>query len=97
MDDRFNFILFSNALQENNDYNYIDDSYTAYVYDGQNFNNAINDVANTAVPDTIVEALYNASDHLPVYLNFIVSEPSVFSKAARINMDGYKKIGKFFI
>lgn len=70
MDDRFDFILLSHhMLADSAALTYVQDSYQAYGNDGQHFNKSINDTpANTAVPSDIADALYRASDHLPVIL-----------------------------
>lgn len=73
MDDRFDQILISNACDDQEGISYIPDSYTAFGNDGALYparlNNAINDPTNQAVPETTANALYYASDHLPVYLD----------------------------
>lgn len=66
VDDRFDFILLSQPLMER----YVVGSYTAFGNDGQHFNNSINaEPANTVVSQEVANALFNASDHLPVYLD----------------------------
>ncbi|MCI0516028.1 T9SS type A sorting domain-containing protein [candidate division KSB1 bacterium] len=72
LDDRFDFVLISNQLRANAVYRYLEQSYTAYGNDGQHFNKDINAGSNAAVPDSIATALYEASDHLPVYLDFTI-------------------------
>ena len=66
MDDRFDFILVSSSILDETDMNYLEDSYTPYGNDGDHFNQSINAGNNSAVPDEIADALYVASDHLPV-------------------------------
>jgi len=68
MDDRFDFILASSQITNTNNLNYVGDSYTPFGNDGQHFNQAINYGINSAVPDTIADALVVSSDHIPVYL-----------------------------
>jgi hypothetical protein len=46
-------------------------TYQAYGNDGNHFNDSINRLPNAAVPDSIANALHNASDHLPVTARFI--------------------------
>ena len=48
---------------------YIDDSYTAFGNDGNHFNDAINSGNNFSVSEQIADALHDASDHLPVYMD----------------------------
>ncbi len=76
MDDRFDFILVSEALMDTNGSYVIPSSYQAFGNDGQHFNRAINDGVNTAVPAEVADALMYASDHLPIVANFVLrSEP----------------------
>jgi endonuclease/exonuclease/phosphatase family metal-dependent hydrolase len=67
LDDRFDFILVSNSMLDN----IISSSYTEYGNDGQHFNQSINNGTNGAVSSNIADALYYASDHLPVYCDFV--------------------------
>jgi endonuclease/exonuclease/phosphatase family metal-dependent hydrolase len=73
MDDRFDFIFTSSEVLAESDCNYLDGSYTSYGNDGNHRNQSINAGNNSAVPDEIADALYVASDHLPVYLEVIFS------------------------
>ncbi len=66
MDDRFDFILANRAMLNHYDH----ESYTVYGNDGKHFNDSINQIPNGAVSDEIAQALYDGSDHLPVYADF---------------------------
>ncbi len=68
MDDRFDFALLSYNFQNLPGWQYVTDSYLAYGNDGNHLNLSINAGTNTAVPDSIADALYYGSDHLPVIL-----------------------------
>jgi hypothetical protein len=46
-------------------------TYRPYGNDGNHFNDSINHLPNAAVPDSIANALHNASDHLPVSARFV--------------------------
>ena len=71
MDDRFDWIFVSAAvLEDTYDMNYVDDTYLAFGNDGQHFNQAINNGTNSAVSQTMADALHEASDHLPVFASF---------------------------
>jgi hypothetical protein len=74
MDDRFDFMLFSDdILSGSNNISYMDNSITAFGNDGQHFNAALTDSpVNTSLPDSIIQALYYMSDHLPVFSKFII-------------------------
>lgn len=68
LDDRFDFIFFSEDLiNGNNNISYIPNSMKAIGNDGNHLNVAIIDEpANTSVPDSVLQALYYMTDHLPV-------------------------------
>jgi hypothetical protein len=69
LDDRFDFILCGDEVLDNTrGVKYIDGSYKALGNDANHFNKAIIDNSNTSVPGTVLSALYNMSDHLPVYM-----------------------------
>jgi endonuclease/exonuclease/phosphatase family metal-dependent hydrolase len=68
LDDRFDLILISYALDGANDLIYKQGSYFAYGNDGRHLNRAVNDGTNEAVNSEIANALYEASDHLPVVI-----------------------------
>ena len=70
MDDRFDWLLVSaQFLDESSVLKYIENSYVTYGNDGNHFNDAINSGSNSAVSNDIAEALHDASDHLPVYMD----------------------------
>jgi endonuclease/exonuclease/phosphatase family metal-dependent hydrolase len=68
LDDRFDFMLLSYTYQNSGGWDYVSGSYTEYGNDGNHLNQAINEGTNSAVPENIADALYYASDHLPVFL-----------------------------
>lgn len=67
LDDRFDMILYSKSISEPGGITYIPNSITEYGNDGNHYNDSINQRPNTAVPDSIADALHYGSDHLPVY------------------------------
>lgn len=75
MDDRFDFILISNSIENGSqDVTYLDNSYWAVGQDGNHFNKSLVDSpANTTVPSDVLNALYNNSDHLPVTLELVIT------------------------
>ncbi len=74
LDDRFDFILVGDEILDNSrQVEFLRGSYEAVGNDGAHFNKDIKSPANTAVPLEILEALYEVSDHLPVYLRLVVS------------------------
>lgn len=70
LDDRFDMMLNSTAMTMEGKIKYIPGSLVPFGNDGNHFNDSINMRPNTAVPDSIADALYYASDHLPVYAKY---------------------------
>lgn len=69
LDDRFDFIFVSPGLMTGIGMSYITNSYREYGQDGNRFNQAVNNpLPNGNVSNAIADALYFASDHLPVLL-----------------------------
>ncbi|WP_070137989.1 endonuclease/exonuclease/phosphatase family protein [Crocinitomix algicola] len=70
MDDRFDLIFCTEDVFNNaNGLTYIESSYQALGQDGMRFNDAINSPYNPTVPDSVADALYFLSDHLPVMMD----------------------------
>lgn len=82
LDDRFDMILYSNAVKNSGGIKYITGSLTAYGNDGNHYNDSINQIPNSAVTQTIANALHNASDHLPVYAIFEFGNATVLNVKA---------------
>ena len=75
MDDRFDFILASDYIMNGTDhYGYIQDSYQIVGQDGSRYNLSLNTTSNSVVPNNVAQALYNFSDHLPVYMEMEVDQ-----------------------
>ncbi len=75
LDDRFDFILASGSVMDNESgVGYIPGSYTTVGQDGKRLNNSVNsrNPPNLSAPAHVIEALYEMSDHLPVYADFVV-------------------------
>ena len=77
MDDRFDMILFSQAISDSGGIEYVRNSNTAYGNDGQHYNDSINRPPNSAVGQTIADALHYASDHIPVYQKLIFKQSPI--------------------
>ena len=70
MDDRFDWLFVSQSiLDETSSMYYVDGTYWAFGNDGNHFNDAINDGNNNSVSAEMADALHDASDHLPVYMD----------------------------
>jgi endonuclease/exonuclease/phosphatase family metal-dependent hydrolase len=82
MDDRFDFIFTSEGINNNAGIEYIPGSHEVLGNDGNHFNLSINDGYNNAVPSDVADALYYASDHLPVYAEFMSVAETTFSYQA---------------
>ncbi|HEY5533644.1 MAG TPA: T9SS type A sorting domain-containing protein [Ignavibacteria bacterium] len=76
LDDRFDLILYSRSISSGAGISYIQGSYKVFGNDGNHFNDSINRRPNTAVPDSIADALHYASDHLPVSCLFLFQTSS---------------------
>ena len=70
MDDRFDMILYSTAVAAPGGITYISNSMTAFGNDGNHYNDSVNHFPNAAVSNAVANALYYATDHLPVFANF---------------------------
>ncbi len=73
MDDRFDFIFSTNdVMTGSNGIKYVTNSYQALGQDGLRFNGSIINPTNNSVPDSVSQALYYMSDHLPVVMEVAV-------------------------
>jgi hypothetical protein len=85
LDDRYDFILFSNSVLNGTDgFRYIENSYTSPGQDGIRFNQSLVSPLNLSFQQNVVEALYNCSDHLPVIIE-LVEEKKMLSVLERNN------------
>ena len=76
MDDRFDMILFSNAVEQPTGVFYLPGTFHGIGNDGHHYNQSINSGTNTSVSASVANALYNASDHLPVMLTLEIGPTS---------------------
>lgn len=73
LDDRFDFILMADEIAFSYKHlRYVSNSYHAVGNDGRHFNQSVDQGYNSAVPAEIAEALFDASDHLPVTMKIAV-------------------------
>ena len=81
LDDRFDMILFSRAIaQGEGRVSFVGGSIVPIGNDGNHYNDSINQLPNTAVPDSVANALHYASDHLPITAQFVFRSPTVSSQ-----------------
>jgi endonuclease/exonuclease/phosphatase family metal-dependent hydrolase len=69
LDDRFDMMLCSAGIIDTAELYMLDGSHTTYGNDGAHFNLAINAGYNGVVPAEVADALYWASDHLPISID----------------------------
>ena len=78
MDDRFDMILISDAIDNNTGgVEYINNSYRALGQDGMRFNQTISSPQNNSLPSNMINALFNMSDHLPVVMDMRIRKLSL--------------------
>ncbi|MEQ9264433.1 MAG: PKD domain-containing protein [Balneolaceae bacterium] len=71
LDDRFDFILTSFGINDNAKVDMIPGTYTAFGNDGNHFDTSLIDGPNSVVSAAVAQAIHDASDHLPVYADFV--------------------------
>ncbi|PLX02460.1 MAG: hypothetical protein C0594_11925, partial [Marinilabiliales bacterium] len=87
IDDRFDFIFFNDDLiNGTNNSVYKANSYTVFGNDGNadKYGNDINAYTSSIYSSTVLDALYNCSDHLPVIAEFVIGGTPALSSAAEI-------------
>ncbi|MCH2160455.1 MAG: hypothetical protein MK085_01140 [Phycisphaerales bacterium] len=78
MDDRFDIIFLSEPLDNGEGFTFMSGTYRAFGNDGNHYNESINDGNNSYYPsdvprsNDIADALYEASDHIPVLCDFVM-------------------------
>jgi endonuclease/exonuclease/phosphatase family metal-dependent hydrolase len=77
LDDRFDFIFGSVTTTNDENMEFIENSYTSFGNDGNHLDLAITDPPDISIPSPATASdLMKASDHLPVYIEFEVIHPS---------------------
>jgi Secretion system C-terminal sorting domain len=81
LDERLDLILNSQSVVDSGGITYVTNSYVTYGNDGLHNNIDINangstGLPNQAVSQSVADALYYASDHLPVYADFYFGSPA---------------------
>lgn len=93
LDDRFDFILASDAvIQGYMGLQYIDGTYKTLGQDGNRFNQSLISPTNNSAPQNVIEALYGMSDHLPVIVklktgNITVGTQNLIVDQTRLNFN----------
>ncbi len=87
LDDRFDFILFSDSLMYGDRIFVIDSTYKSFGNDGMHYNSALNVGPNQEVSMSIANSLHDASDHLPVFVKIIFSNEKIYREV--LNIESY--------
>lgn len=74
LDDRFDMILVSSGLNDGVGVEYVTNSYSIPGNDGQHFDQSILVGANSSASPAVIQALHDASDHLPVVADFQIAD-----------------------
>ena len=82
LDDRFDMILCSSTLLDSAGLLLLENSYTVCGNDGAHFNVSVNYGYNSAVPAHVANALYWASDHLPLFVDLSIDTVPVVEDLA---------------
>ncbi len=88
MDDRFDMILFSQAIIDSGSVFYVPGSFINYGNDGNHYNDSINKLPNMVVSEQIANALHNSSDHIPIIATLKFEQDNIRQVAVNIN-DGW--------
>lgn len=76
---RLDIILNSQSIVDPGGVTYISSSYTTFGNDGNHYKKSVNSGTNTAVSSAVADALYYASDHLPVYADYTFAIPATIN------------------
>jgi len=88
MDDRFDMILFSQAIIDSGSIFYVPESFINYGNDGNHYNDSINNPPNLAVGQQIADALHYSSDHIPIIATLKFEQENIVQVPVSI-IDGW--------
>jgi len=91
MDDRFDMILFSQAVIDSGEVYFVPGSMINYGNDGNHYNDSINRPPNNAVSQQIADAIHYSSDHIPVFVTLKFEQKNNTQVACNI-ADGWNII-----
>ncbi|MBE0637087.1 MAG: endonuclease/exonuclease/phosphatase family protein [Bacteroidales bacterium] len=94
LDDRFDMILFSSAIEQPGGVHYMPNSTWAVGNDGFHYNDSVNKQPNSSVSQVLADALHCASDHLPVIARFFFGG-TVINLSVSLE-EGWNSISTFF-
>jgi len=85
LDDRFDMILCSKSFLDTMGLVLLVNTYTTVGNDGAHLNQSINSGTNLSVPSYVADALYYASDHLPVYVDIEVRSTAIIDTVEQLD------------
>lgn len=97
MDDRFDLLLYSQAIADPGGMAYVSNSTWAVGNDGNHYNDSVNAQPNTSVSATVANALHNASDHLPVVAQFTFEQQPLVSHFEVDLTEGWNGISSYLL
>ena len=95
LDDRFDLMLYSQAIADPGGMDYLSNSTWAVGNDGNHYNDSVNQQPNTSVPQNVANALHNASDHLPVVASFTFENQNIANKVQIHLQQGWNGISGY--
>jgi endonuclease/exonuclease/phosphatase family metal-dependent hydrolase len=97
MDDRFDLLLYSQAIADPGGMAYVSNSTWAVGNDGNHYNDSVNAQPNTSVSIAVANALHNASDHLPVVAQFTFEQEPLVSHFEVDLTEGWNGISSYLL
>lgn len=88
MDDRFDMILFSQAVIDSGKIFFVPGSFISYGNDGNHYNDSINKPPNTVVSQQVADALHYSSDHIPIIATIKFEQNNILQTTVNL-IDGW--------
>ena len=88
MDDRFDMILFSQAVMDSGSVFYVPGSFINYGNDGNHYNDSINRPPNNVVSQQVADALHYSSDHIPIIATLKFEQDNILQSTVNL-ADGW--------
>ena len=88
MDDRFDMILFSQAIMDSGGVFYVPATYKNFGNDGNHYNDSINRPPNNAVSQEIADAIHYSSDHIPIFVTLKFDQENILQSTVNL-ADGW--------
>lgn len=97
MDDRFDLLLYSQAIADPGGMTYVSNTTWAVGNDGNHYNDSVNAQPNTSVSVAVANALHYASDHLPVVAQFTFEQQPLVSHFEVDLTEGWNGISSYLL